>query len=510
MAPDNWITSRVTFIIVITRRLDIPPTNMSDSTLYINGQWRASENDERIEVIDPTTEEVTGSIANASEAEVLAAVDAAAECQSDWGLRPAPERGELVRDIAEVITDHGEELAELIVQEQGKPMEQALGEVASAADMTEYMAEWDRRIEGDIVPGDFNREKLHLVRRPHGVVAGIIPWNYPVALFMRKAAPALVTGNTFVAKPSSNTPLATVRLVELIDEHVDLPDGVVNLVTGHGSTVGDTLVTADKVDMVTMTGDTGTGKAIAESVASSLIPVSLELGGKAPAIVWKDANLDEAVDDILTARIANAGQVCTCAERIYVHSDIAAEFTERYVEAAESVEIGDPRDDPDMGPQVSKAELDGTKAAVEDAVSQGATVLTGGEAPDGLDRGYFYRPTVLGDVTQDMDVIQEEVFGPVSPIVEVDSMDQAIAYANDSKFGLSSYLFTNNYQLVNRVVDELDFGETYINRSIGESWQGHHIGWNDSGLGGEDGKYGMLKYTQLKTLYHNYENPGRE
>ncbi|MFC6864584.1 aldehyde dehydrogenase [Halomicroarcula sp. GCM10025817] len=482
---------------------------MSSQTLYVDGQWIEAANDERIEVLDPATEEVAGTIANATESEVLSAVEAANEAQKEWGLRPAPERGQLVRDIADVLMDHQEELAELIMAEQGKPRGQAMGEVASAADMSNYMAEWDRRIEGDVVPGDFPSEKLTLERRPHGVVAGIIPWNYPIALFMRKTAPALVTGNTMVAKPSSNTPLATVRAVELIDEHVDLPDGVVNLVTGHGSTVGDTLVTADGVDMVTMTGDTGTGKAINESVASSLKPVSLELGGKAPAIVWKDANLEAAVEDVLTARIANTGQVCTCAERIYVHSDVAEEFTDRLVEAAEDVVVGDPRDDPDMGPQVSAAELEATENAVKTAVDQGATLRTGGSPPEGeqFDHGYWYRPTVLTDVTQDMDVIQEEVFGPVSPVVEVDSMDQAIEYANESKYGLSSYLFTNNYQLVNRVIDELEFGETYVNRSIGESWQGHHIGWDESGLGGEDGKYGMLKYTQLKTIYHNYENP---
>ena len=267
--------------------------------------------------------------------------------------------------------------------------------------------------------------------------------------------------------------------------------------------------TADGVDMVTMTGDTDTGKAINESVASSLKPVSLELGGKAPAIVWKDANLEAAVEDVLTARIANTGQVCTCAERVYVHSEVAEEFTDRLVKAAEDVVVGDPRNDPDMGPQVSAAELETTESAVEAAVTQGATLRTGGSPPEGdqFERGYWFQPTVLTDVTQDMDVIQEEVFGPVTPVVEVDSMDQAIEYANQSKYGLSSYLFTNNYQLVNRVIDELEFGETYVNRSIGESWQGHHNGWDESGIGGEDGKYGMLKYTRLKTIYHNYENP---
>lgn len=483
---------------------------VENTEIYLDGEWMEVEG-ETIAVRNPATEEIIGEVANASASDVERAVESAATAQAEWGLRPAPERGQLVRDIADLLEEYTDELAGLIADEQGKPLSQARGEIAGAADLAEYMAEWDRRLEGDVLPGDVPQEKLTLERRPLGVVAGIIPWNYPVALFVRKTAPALVTGNTIVAKPSSNTPLATVRLMELIHEELDIPAGVINLVTGAGKTTGDALVTADGVDMVTMTGDTGTGKAIAASVADSLIPVSLELGGKAPAIVWKDANIDAAVEDILTARIENTGQVCTCAERIYVHSDVAAEFTESFVAAAEELTVGHPREDPDIGPQVSEAELKSTERAVATATEEGASVLTGGRAPDGeaFEQGYWYRPTVLTDVTQEMEIIQEEVFGPVSPIVEIETMDEALAYANDSKYGLSSYLFTNNYQLVNRIADELDFGETYINRTLGESWQGHHIGWNESGLGGEDGKYGVLKYTQLKTLYHNYQDPAR-
>jgi lactaldehyde dehydrogenase/glycolaldehyde dehydrogenase len=482
---------------------------VATDALYIDGEWQEASTNETIEVRNPATEEVIGEVPSAGVADAEAAVAAAAEAQSNWQQQPAPERGRLVRSIADVLYEHQDELASLISDEEGKPISQARSEVEGAADLTEYMAEWDRRLEGDVLPGDVPQEKLTLERRPHGVVAGIVPWNFPIMVFMRKVAPALVTGNTIVAKVSSNTPLAPVRLMELIDEETGLPDGVVNVVTGHGSDIGDPLVTADEVDMVTMTGDTGTGKSIAESVAGSLIPVSLELGGKAPAIVWKDADLESAVEDVLRARTENTGQVCTCAERIYVHSDVAEEFTEKLVSAAEELTIGDPHDDPDMGPQVSESEAQETAEAVERATEQGAQVLVGGTAPEGdeFERGYWFQPTVLANVEQDMDIIQDEIFGPVSPIVEIETMDEAIEYANDSEYGLSSYLFTNNYQLVNRVADELEFGETYINRTLGESWHGHHIGWNDSGLGGEDGKYGALKYTQLKTLYHNYQNP---
>jgi lactaldehyde dehydrogenase/glycolaldehyde dehydrogenase len=481
---------------------------MGNTTIYVNNQWVESDVNDEVEVINPANEEIVGSVTSAEVVDVDAAVQAAVDAKKEWALTPAPTRGQTVRKIADILLENKNELAKILIQEQGKPRSQAEGEIVASADMSVYMAEWDRRIEGDVVPGDFPNEKLTLERRPIGVVAAIIPWNYPVALFMRKVAPALVTGNTVVAKPSSNTPLATVRLMELIDEQDILPPGVLNLVTGKGSVVGEALVTDERVDMVTMTGDTSTGKRINESVASSLKPVALELGGKAPAIVWNDANLQSAVDDILTARIANAGQVCTCAERVYVHKDVAEEFTDRLIEAADNVVIGDPSKDPDMGPQVSKGELESTQNAVDDALTNGATLRTGGRAPSGteFEQGYWYEPTILTDVTHEMEIMHEEVFGPVIPIVEVETMNEVIELANDSNYGLSSYLFTNNYELINRAIDELEFGETYINRSLGESWQGHHIGWGESGIGGEDGKYGLLKYTQLKTIYHNYDN----
>jgi lactaldehyde dehydrogenase/glycolaldehyde dehydrogenase len=317
--------------------------------------------------------------------------------------------------------------------------------------------------------------------------------------------PALIAGNAVVIKPSSTTPLATVRVFELLDRELNLPDGLINLVLGTGD-VGDTLVGSKNTDMVTMTGSTRVGKKITETAAANLTPVSLELGGKAPAIVAEDADIDAAVEDILTARITNAGQVCTCAERVYVHENVADEFTKKYVAATESVELGPPETDPDMGPQVSESELDWTISSVESAIEAGAELLTGGAAPSGdeFERGYWYVPTVLGNVDPSMDIVEEEVFGPVTPIVTVGSIDKAVEYANDSRYGLSSYVYTEDYNTAMRAVDDLDYGETYINRTLGEAWQGHHIGWNESGLGGDDGKYGVLKYTQIKSIYHNY------
>ncbi|MFB6106970.1 MAG: aldehyde dehydrogenase [Halobacteriaceae archaeon] len=481
------------------------PTDQMPTALYVDGERRDPAGDETIPVVNPTTEEELAAVPVATGAEVDEAFGAARRAQDDWRLRPAHERAQLVRDIGAALADNADELAGMLVDEVGKPRRTAEGELVGSQSLAEYMSEWATRIEGDIVPSESRRESIHLQRHPHGVVAAITPWNYPVAVTVRKIAPALATGNTMVVKPSEVTPLSVMRMVEIIDEAVDLPDGVLNLVTGGGE-VGSRMVTHEQTDFVTMTGSRETGKIIMEQAAERLTPVSLELGGKAPAIVMADADIDEAVEDILTARITNTGQVCTCAERIYVESSVAEAFTDKYVDAMESVRLGDPRDDAQMGPQVSAAELEKTSTAVDRARAEGATVRTGGERPVGeFPRGYYYEPTVLTDVTQDMDIIQNEVFGPVSPIVEVEDVDQAIEYANDSRYGLSSYLFTDDYQTAMRVAEDLQFGETYINRTLGESWHGHHIGWKESGLGGEDGKYGALKYTQLKSVYHNYE-----
>ncbi|WP_433632928.1 aldehyde dehydrogenase [Halomicrococcus sp. NG-SE-24] len=478
--------------------------DLPDARHYVNGEWR-SAGAEQIAVENPATEDELTNIPVATASVVEDAFDAAEQAQSEWASRPGIERATVLREIGAVVEEHADDIAEIITAEQGKPLASARGEVTATADLAEYVAGWGRRLEGDIVPSDNRDEQINLQRHPMGVVAGIIPWNYPVSVFMRKILPALIAGNALVVKPSEITPLSTIRLVELLDENVSLPSGLINVVLGSGA-VGEQLVTADQTDMVTMTGSVETGKAIMRAAADSLTPVSLELGGKAPAIVAADAHIEDAVNDILTARITNTGQVCTCAERVYVHTDIIEEFTDQYIEATEAVTVGDPTADEDIGPQVSAAELQKTDEAVTNAIDAGATVRTGGSVPDGqqFETGFWYQPTVLSDVTPDMDVVQQEVFGPVTPIIEVESVSDAIEQANDSDYGLSSYVYTTDYQTAMNAADDLEYGETYLNRTLGEAWQGHHIGWKESGLGGDDGKYGVLKYTQLKSVYHDY------
>ena len=471
-------------------------------SLYVNGQWSQTTGP-TIDVSDPTDASVIASVASAAPDDVHAALSAARDAQRAWARTPAPVRGAYVRAMADLVTEHAQSLAELLVQEVGKPIRQAMGEVAFAAFAAALQRRWDRRLEGEILPGDAAGEQVHLLREPLGVVVGICPWNFPLAVLCRKLGPALVTGNTFVAKPSEVTPLTTLKFAELIDSFMELPAGVFGLVCGAGST-GEALVSDPFVDLVSFTGHRDTGKAIMVRAAERLTRVSLELGGKAPAIVCADADLEIAIAAIVNARHINAGQVCTSAERVFVDARIADEFTERYVDAVESLTLGHPSGEVDMGPLVSDAQLTKTTDAVAVARSEGADVVSGGAAPAEFADGYWYQPTVLRGLDAGMSIMRDETFGPVTPIIDVGGLEEAIALSNDSRYGLSAYVFSRDYPTVMRTVDELAFGEIYVNRTNGESVHAHHAGFKESGMGGEDGKWGMLRYTQIKTAYHHY------
>jgi lactaldehyde dehydrogenase / glycolaldehyde dehydrogenase len=346
---------------------------------------------------------------------------------------------------------------------------------------------------------------IQLSHAPVGVVGAICPWNYPLAVLCRKLGPALITGNTVVVKPSEISPLSTIELFRLFDAELDLPPGVINLVTGDGRT-GQAMVEDPLTAMVSFTGHRDTGKTIMGIAARNLTRVALELGGKAPAIVWQDADLDVAVPAIVAARHTNSGQVCTSAERVFVHQDLYEPFLDAYVSAVQQLTLGPGPTDPDLGPLASAEQLAKTGRAVEVAVSEGAQVLTGGAAPseEAFSQGYWYTPTVVTGVRPEMVIMREETFGPVTPVLAVGSLDEALDLANDSRYGLSAYVFSRDYQSVMRAAEELEFGEIYINRTLGESIHAHHAGYRESGIGGEDGKWGLLRYTQVKTAYHHY------
>jgi lactaldehyde dehydrogenase/glycolaldehyde dehydrogenase len=340
-----------------------------------------------IDVLDPTDGSVLASIPSASPAEVEQALSAARAAQRGWARTTPMERGALIRQLADVIADHRERLAELVCREVGKPLAQARGEVDFAESYLRYNAEWDRRLEGEILPGDVPGEQIHLLRVPVGVVVAICPWNFPLAVLCRKIGPALVTGNTVVIKPSEVSPLATQELLRLAAERVPFPEGVVNVVYG-GRETGQALVESPLASLVSFTGHRDTGKDVMVRAARHLTRVSLELGGKAPAIVWRDADLDLAVQAIVAARHTNAGQVCTSAERVLVHRDVLEPFTEQYVAAVEALRVGDPMGDVDMGPLASAAQLAKTQAALRGALADGARVVGHGRVDD--DGGYWH------------------------------------------------------------------------------------------------------------------------
>jgi lactaldehyde dehydrogenase / glycolaldehyde dehydrogenase len=479
-------------------------TDVAEAGLYVDGRWREAIGSPH-SVINPATESTIAQVPSATPEDVSAALAAARAAQLEWGRAPGGVRGELVGRIAEVIRANADALAHALTAEVGKPLAAAHGELEWAANYAQYMAGWDRRIEGEIIQSDNADETIHLLRVPVGVVAAITAWNFPIALFVRKTAPALVTGNAVVVKASEVTPLTTAMLVRMLDETLEPPPGVLNLLAG-GSEIGQALVRSPKTNMVTFTGHRDTGKAVMADAAQNLTRVSLELGGKAPAIVWADADLERAVEAISTARHTNSGQVCTSAERVIVHSAVYDEFVERYTQKAASLRLGDPMGDVDLGPLVNQSQYAKAADAVDRAVADGVTVATGGGRPSGeqFTRGYWFEPTVLVDARRDMDVMREEVFGPVTPIARASSFEEAFGIANESRYGLSAFVFTSDYRTAMRAARDLDFGELYINRSHGEQVQAHHSGHKESGFGGEDGKHGVLRYTQLRSVYHYY------
>jgi lactaldehyde dehydrogenase / glycolaldehyde dehydrogenase len=474
------------------------------ATQYIDGHWSTGAGTP-FAVIDPTDESTIEDLPSSATPDVEEALHAAQRAQPAWARCAATARGNALRTIADVIEAHADRLAELLVQEVGKPLAQARGEVGFAEGFCRYHAEWDRRLEGEILAGDSAGETIHLLRAPIGVVVAICPWNFPLAVLCRKLAPALVMGNTLVVKASEVTPLATLELFRLIDEYAGLPRGVVNLVAG-GREVGQALVDSALTGMVSFTGHRDTGKDVMARASRNLTRVALELGGKAPAIVWEDADLDLAVEAIVEARHANSGQVCTSAERVLVHRDVVEQFTDLYVSAVGRLRLGDPRGDVDMGPLVNAAQLAKASDALALARDEGASIVAGGSRPsgDGFAKGYWATPVVLRDVRPDMRIMIDETFGPITPILAIDSLEEAVRIANDSRYGLSAYVFSESYPAVMETVDALQFGEIYVNRTLGESIHAHHAGYKESGIGGEDGKWGLLRYSQIKTVYHHY------
>lgn len=467
---------------------------------YINGEFVAHHGDAWIEVINPATEALLSRIPEGTRQDASRAINAAEAAQPGWEALPAVERGTWLHKIASAIRDREPELTATIVAEGGKTQGLAKTEVLFTADYLDYMAEWARRYQGEIINSDRPNENIFLFKKAIGVTTGILPWNFPFFLIARKAAPALITGNTIVIKPSELTPDNAAIFADIIHT-LGLPAGVINIVYGLGAEVGQELASNPKVGLVSLTGSVGAGIATMEAAAKNVTKVSLELGGKAPAIVMDDADLDLAVQAIVSSRMINSGQVCNCAERVYVQEGIYERFMSALTTAFQQVTFGDPaeRSDIDMGPLITGAARDRVEQKVADAVAAGARVVLGGKRAG--DKGFFFEPTVITDVHQEMAIMQEEIFGPVLPVMTFKTLDEAIALANDCEYGLTSSIYTRNINTTMTALRKLKFGETYVNRENFEAMQGFHAGWRKSGIGGADGKHGLEEYLQTHVAY---------
>ena len=477
---------------------------MKTLPMYINGEFVISNSGKTLEVLNPATEEVIGVITKGTVADAQAAIDAAEAAQDEWAALPAIQRAGYLRKIAEGIRERAEEIAKVISSEMGKILPLARVEVNFTADYIDYMAEWARRYEGEIIQSDRPNEHIFLYKKPIGVTTGILPWNFPFFLIARKMAPALVTGNTIVLKPSVDSPINAVLFSEVVDS-VGLPKGVFNVVHGSGADVGNELAANPKVGLISLTGSEPAGRKVMEAASQNITKVNLELGGKAPAIVFADADLDLAANAIVASRVINSGQVCNCAERVYVQREVKDLFVAKLVERMQKVRSGNPLEDEtlDMGPMVNKQGLDHAQAMVQAAVQAGGRVLTGGKAVEG--KGYYFEPTVIDNVDNSMDILRSEIFAPVIPVATFDTVDEVIALANDCEYGLTSSVYTQNINKAMKVVSRLKFGETYVNRENFEAMQGFHAGWRKSGIGGADGKHGLEEYLQTHVVYLQYD-----
>jgi acyl-CoA reductase-like NAD-dependent aldehyde dehydrogenase len=475
---------------------------------FIGGEWVDAVSGETFESTSPATGELIGTFPRSGPEDVDRAVDAAARAYEEWRLTPAPARGEILYRFGHLVREHKDELALLMSREMGKVLAEAGGDVQEAIDMSFYMAGEGRRLFGHTTPSEL-RDKFNMsVRVPIGVIGVITPWNFPIAIPSWKIAPALVCGNTVVFKPATDTPALGERFVELLTE-AGVPPGVVNVVHGGGGAVGERLVKHPDVPVITLTGSRETGVAVLKAAAEGLKRVHLELGGKNAVVVMDDADLELAAEGIIWSAFGTSGQRCTAASRVVVHERVYDELQAKLVAAAERMRLGPGwEEDTDVGPVINRAALEKIHSYTEIGQDEGAKLLTGGEVAtgNGLEQGFFYRPTIFGDVEPGMRIAQEEIFGPTTALIPVKDFDEAIRVANGIRFGLSSSIFTRDVNRAFRAMRDLETGITYVNAgTIGAEVHLPFGGTKETGNGHrEAGQAALDVFTEWKSLYVDY------
>ncbi|WP_176330363.1 NAD-dependent succinate-semialdehyde dehydrogenase [Oceanobacillus rekensis] len=467
---------------------------MNNYLMHIHGEWVGEELD-TLSVTNPANGGQVGTVPNGGKAEAEKAIAAAHVAFEPWSRLTAYERAEYLKRWHQLLLDNEEELAQLMTLEMGKPIHESRGEVKYAASFIEWFAEEGKRIYGETIPTHVSGKRLQVWKKPVGVVAAITPWNFPAAMLTRKMGPALAAGCTVVVKPSSESPLTAIKLMELC-EKAGFPKGVVNLVTGSSTKIAKEIMENEKVRKITFTGSTEVGKILIRQSADQVKRLSLELGGHAPLIVLDDANVDVAVKAVMASKFRNAGQTCICANRIYVQSGVYDQFVKKFANAVEKLKVGNGVDESvDIGPLINKAGLDKVERHVRDAVTKGGTVVTGGK-PITNDGGVFFQPTVIKDVDQTMVMMQEETFGPVAPIQKVESEEEAIKLANDTPYGLAAYVFTENVARGTRVIEQLQYGIVGWNDGAPSAAQVPFGGMKQSGIGREGGHEGIDAFVE--------------
>jgi succinate-semialdehyde dehydrogenase/glutarate-semialdehyde dehydrogenase len=465
--------------------------------LFIGGEWRDATGGATLDVEDPSTGETIASVADATPDDAKAALDACCAVQPEWAAHPPRERGEILRRAFELITERADELAVVMTLEMGKPLAESKAEITYASEFFRWFAEEAVRIEGRFATAPNGAGRLITMRQPVGPCYAITPWNFPMAMGTRKIGPAIAAGCTMVIKPAQQTPLSMYALAQILEE-AGLPAGVLNVVTSKSSgDVSKPIISDPRLRKLTFTGSTEVGRKLVEQSAEGLLRTSMELGGNAPFLVFEDADVDAAVEGAMIAKMRNIGEACTAANRFHVADAIRDEFTEKLAAKMGAMKVGRGTEDGvEVGPLIDATQREKVAELVQDATSKGAQVVAGGQEGDGP--GYFYEPTVLGGVSEDARLLKEEIFGPVAPVIGFSDEEQAIAAANDTEFGLVSYLYTNDVKRAFRVSEKLETGMIGLNQGLVSNPAAPFGGVKASGFGREGGAEGIHEYLEIK------------
>ena len=479
-------------------KLEIKNQSLFIEKAYIDGRWVDADDKSTLDVINPVNQEIIGQVPNCGAEETNVAINAAAEAQKKWQKYPAKEKASILRDFYDLLCSNQDDLAKILTYEQGKPLAEAIGEIAYSASFIEWFAEEAKRVYGDLIPGHMHDRRTLVIKQPVGVVASITPWNFPSAMLARKVGPALATGCSLVCKPAKQTPFSALAFAYLAEE-AGVPKGLLNVLTGNAQTIGKALTDSEVVRKLTFTGSTEIGKMLLKECANTVKRVSMELGGHAPFIVFEDADIEAAIQGAIAAKYRNSGQTCVCANRIYVHEDVYEEFSKGFTKEAGKLKTGQGFDpSTDQGPLIDKAALAKVEEHVADAKNHGGQIALGGK-PHQLG-GLFYEPTVIKDANDQMLVSYEETFGPVAPLFSFSSEEEVIERANNTPFGLASYFYTRDLAKSWRVSEQLEYGIVGLNTGIISTEMAPFGGIKESGMGREGSKYGIDDYLEIKYI----------